>query len=112
MAVGAAYQRPLRTHPMIGDSDAARKLREHGDIGILAVNTIEAVLRAVEQEARRELFVLCARIEESWGRWNVFQRREEMIEIDGLIRALGEAARDAHPEKLRAFDHVALCWVL
>ena len=33
-------------------TDAARKLREHGDIGRLAVNAFEAVLRGIEQKAR------------------------------------------------------------
>src|SRR5687768_14530590 len=89
MPVCAAYQRASRSNPRVGDSDAARKLREHGDIGVLAVNTIEAVLRAIEQEARRELFMLRARVEERWRRRNVFQRRKEMIEADRLMRTLG-----------------------
>src|SRR5437868_2805478 len=73
VAVRPAYQRALRTHPMIGDPDAAAELAQHGDIGIFAVDAIEAVCRRIEQETRRELFVPCARVEERWRRRDVLQ---------------------------------------
>src|ERR1035437_8794146 len=47
MPVCPSYQGTLRSNPVIGDADAARKLREHGDIGVLVVNAFEAVLRGI-----------------------------------------------------------------
>ncbi len=51
MSVRSADQRALRTNTVIRDADAAGEFRKHRDVGVFAIDAVEAVLRRIEQEA-------------------------------------------------------------
>ena len=62
--VGARDEAVLRTDAVPGDADAARELRELGDVGVALVDAFEAVFGRVEQVAARHLGVGGPRVEQ------------------------------------------------
>ncbi len=106
MAVGALDQRAARTHPRIGQADAAGELAELGHVGVLVVDRLQRIDRRVEQVARTELFVRGAGVEQGGRAGDVFQRRQQPIEFQRLADLVAtQRAGDAHEEMLRRLDH-------
>lgn len=85
-AVGEAVRPPdeaaLRSDAGPGDPDAARELGELGDIGVALVDTVEAVVRGVEEVAARHLRVSRPGIEQGRARREVGQRRHQPVQAD------------------------------
>ena len=106
-AVGALDERALGPDPVPCHADAAGELREAGDVGVALVDALEAVLGRVEQVARRHLRVGGARVEQRGARGQVLERRDELVEPDGLVGAGGKAAGDPQEEVLGGLEDVA-----
>ena len=105
-AVGALDERALGPDAVPRHADAAGELREAGDVGVALVDPLEAVLGRVEQVARRHLRVGCTRVEQCRAGWQVLERRDELVEADGLVRAGGQAAGHPQEEVLRGLEDV------
>ena len=103
-AIGAADQRAARPHPVPAHPDAAGELRQLGDVGIAVVDAFERIGGAVEQVARRHLRVSRAGVEQRGRRRQVAQAGDELVERDGFLRRLRQAAGNAEQEVLRVLD--------
>ena len=112
VSVRALDERAARADAVVREPDASRELREQRDVGVALVDVLEVVLRRVEEEAARELLVARPRVEERRRARQVFERREQPIELEGLGHVLGERARDPEEELLRRLDHEARLRVL
>ena len=106
-AVGGTDERALGTDAMEGEADAAGEFREQRDLLVGVVDRFERVVRRIEQIAGGHLRVLRAAVEERRRAGQIVVRGEQVVEVDGLVDALGEAAGDAHEEVLRRLDDLA-----
>ena len=109
--VGAPDQRSLGADAVPAHADAARVLGEPGDVGVALVDAIEGVLGRVEQVAARHLRVHGARVEQRRARRQVGQRRDQVVEVDGLLRVGAQPAGHPQEEVLRGLDHQAVVGV-
>ncbi len=92
---------------MPGHADAARELREPGDVGVALVDALQGVLGRVQQVAARHLRVNGAGVEQRGRRRQVRQRRDQVVEADRLGGVGRQAAADPQEEVLRGLDHLA-----
>ena len=104
--VGAPDQRPLGPHPVPGHADAARVLRELGDVGVALVDALQGVLGRVEQVAARHLGVGGAGVEQGRARRQIGQRRHQVVQRDGLVGIGAEPAGHPQEEVLGGLDHL------
>ena len=106
-AVRAADEGAPPPHPGERDADAAGELRQPGHLLVALVDRVELVARGVDEVARAHLGVAGAGVEQGRAARQVGQARHEPVEVDGLARGAGQAARDAEQEVLRRLDDQA-----
>ena len=106
--VGGADQRAARADPRIRLADAAGELRQLRHVGVARVDVGQRIARRIQQEARRQLLVAGAGIEQRRRAGQVVQRRHQPIQLKRSVRRVGQRDRDAHEEMLRGLDHRAL----
>ncbi len=107
MAVGGPDQRAARTHPGVAHADAAAELGQLGDVAVTGVDRLERILRRIQQEARRQLLVAGAGVEQGRAGRQVVQVAQPLVQRQRLGHVLGQRAGDAQEELLRGFDHLA-----
>ena len=93
--VRALDERAARAHAVVGEADAARELREQGDVGVALVDVLQVIVGRVEQEAARELLVPGARVEHRRRAGQVLEPREQAVELErvGTVSESAQAMR-------------------
>ncbi len=88
-AVGGTDERALRTDAVKGEADAAGEFREQRNLLVGVVDRLERVERRVDEIAGGHLRVLGAAVEERRRAGQIVVRGEQVVEVDGLVDALG-----------------------
>ena len=107
VAVGRLDQRTTRTHAGVADADAAGELRQLGDVAVLGIDRLQRILRRIQQEARGQLLVGGAGIEQGRAGRQVVQIAHALVQRQGFRHILAQRAGDAQEELLRGLDHLA-----
>ena len=107
VTVGGLDQRAARTHAGVAHADAAAELAQLGDVAVLGIDGFQRVLRRVQQEARRQLFMRGATVEQRRRAGQVVQVAHAAVQRQRFRHVLAQRAGDAQEELLRRLDHLA-----
>ena len=107
MPVGGADQRAARAHPGPAHPDAAAELGQLGDVAVAGVDRLQRVGRRVQQEARGQLLVGGAGVEQGGRGGQVVELAHAPVQRQRFGHVLAERGGDAQEELLRGLDHLA-----